>query len=127
MSEIHELARDLGNLPGELISKVEKVMPATGMAMKKRMQADLMESQHFKQIASSVSYEVKNQSFAGDAAIQVEIGIEMGRGESAGLNHVAYFGTSVSGGGTVSDPVVPMRLEAPKFFGFMEMAAEGLL
>lgn len=127
MNEIHELARDLGQVPGKLARNVEKVIPKTGLEMKKRMQADLRKSTHFKQVAKSVDYDVKRLGFGGDSVIQAEIGPNKNRDTSASLAGIAYFGSSKAGGGTVPDPVVPMRLEAPKFFGFMEMAAEGLL
>lgn len=127
MSEIYELARDLGKIPETLTRNVSKVIPKTGMAMKKRMQKDFKSSKHFRQVAESVSYEVKEHSFGGSGVIQVEVGVDMQRGSAPGLNHIAYFGDSRGGGGTVPDPVVPMRLEAPVFFGFMEMASEGLL
>lgn len=123
MNEIHELARDLGQVPGKLARNVEKVIPKTGLEMKKRMQADFRKSKHFKQVAKSVDYEVMR----ADGSISAAIGPNKDRDSSAPLAGIAYFGSSKAGGGTVPDPVVPMRLEAPKFFGFMEMAAEGLL
>lgn len=125
--QIHELARDLGKLPDRFTKKVEAIMPKTGLAMKNRMQADLKASEHFAPVARSVDYEVKSLGFGGDAVIQMEVGPNAERTASAALAGVAYFGTSHGGGGTVPDPVVPMRLEAPVFFGFMEMATEGLL
>ena len=124
---IHELARDLGKLPDRLVKKVENVIPKTGQAMKKRMQSDFRGSKSFKQVAQSIDYEVKRLGFGDNAVIQVEIGPNAERSASAALAGIAYFGTSRPGGATVPDPVVPMRLEAPLFYGFMEMAAEGLL
>lgn len=126
-AEIHALARDLGLLPSKLVRKVEAVVPKTGLAMKKRMQADFRSSEHFKPVARSVDYEVIRGGFGGDSVIKVEVGPNKERASSASLANIAYFGSSRSGGATVPDPVVPMRLEAPVFFGFMEMATEGLL
>lgn len=125
--ELYALARDLGKVPTNLVRNVEKVVPKTGLAMKKRMQADFRSSQHFKQVAQSVDYDVKRLGFGDSATIQVEVGPNKHRNTSASLAGIAYFGSSKAGGATVPDPVVPMRLEAPVFFGFMEMAAEGLL
>lgn len=127
MDDIRALELDLGQVPAKLAANVVKVIPKTGLAMKKRMQADFRQSTYFKQIAKSVDYDVKRLGFGGDAVIQVEVGPNKSRDTSASLAGIAYFGSSRSGGATVPDPVVPMRLEAPVFFGFMEMAAEGLL
>lgn len=126
-NEINDLARDFGQVPAKLANNITKIVPRTGLAMKKRMQADFRASKAFKPVAQSVDYEVTRFGFGGDASIQVEIGVNMERGIAPGLNHIAYFGDSKGGGATVPDPVVPMRLEAPVFYGFMEMAAEGLL
>lgn len=137
MDDIRALERDLGQVPARLAANVVKVIPKTGLAMKKRMQADLRTSNSFKQVALSVNYDVKKLGFGDDAVIQVEIGpdksLKVGTSKRGGprtpgnLANLAYFGGANGGGGTVPDPVVPMRLEAPVFFGFMEMAAEGLL
>lgn len=124
---IYELARDLGKVPTNLVRNIEKVVPKTGLTMKKRMQADFRSSKHFKQVARSVDYDVKRLGFGDSATIQVEVGPNKNRDTSASLAGIAYFGSSKAGGATVPDPTVPMRLEAPLFFGFMEMAAEGLL
>lgn len=126
-SELRQLARDFGQVSPKVVKKVQAIMPKTGMEMKKRMQADLKGSAHFKQVAQSVDYEVKTFGFGGDGVIQVEVGVNMDRGPAPGLNHIAYFGDSRGGGGTVPDPIVPMRLEEPVFLGFMQMAVEGLL
>lgn len=124
--EIHALARDLGKVPDKLVSKITKIMPNTGLAMKQRMIKDLQGSSSFRPAARSVDYDVKTLGFGGDTVIQVEVGPNVARAAAGALENIAYFGTSM-GGGTVPDPVVPMRLEAPVFFGFMEMATDGLL
>lgn len=126
-SELRKLAHDFGLVGPKVAAKIKPIMGKTGLAMKKRMQADLKGSAHFKQIAQSVDYDVKSFGAFGSGMIQVEIGVSMDRGSAPGLNHIAYYGDSRGGGGTVPDPIVPMRLEEPVFLGFLEMAVEGLL
>lgn len=126
-SELRQLARDFGQVSPKVVKKVQAIMPKTGLAMKKRMQADFRGSAHFKQVAQSVDYDVKVLGFGGDGVIQVEVGPNAARSSSAALAGIAYFGTSKGGGASVPDPIVPMRLEEPIFLGFLEMAVEGLL
>lgn len=122
-SEIHSLARDFGRVSPQVVRKVEAIMPKTGLAMKKRMQADFRASAHFKQVAQSVDYDVKTSS----GGIQVEVGPNAARSPSAALAGIAYFGTSKGGGATVPDPRVPMAAEEAVFMRFLEAAVEGLL
>ena len=125
--ELRSLAHDFGLVAPKVAAKVKPIMAKTGVQMKKRLQADLRRSPHFKQIAASVDYEVKTFGFGGDGVIQMEVGVNPDRGSAPGLNHIAYFGDSRGGGGTVNDPIVAMRLEEPVFLGFLQMATEGLL
>lgn len=126
-SELRQLARDFGQVSPKVVKKVQAIMPKTGLAMKKRMQADFRGSAHFKQVAQSVDYDVKVLGFGGDGVIQVEVGPNAARSSSAALAGIAYFGTSKGGGASVPDPIVAMRLEEPVLLGFLEMAVEGLL
>lgn len=124
-SEMDKLAHDMGLIPGKLVKKIKPIMSKTGLQVKNQMRKDARGSRHFKQIAPTIGYDVKEFGFDGDGVIQVEIGPSTGGAGS--LAGIAYFGTSRPGGGTVRDPAVVMRLEEPKFLGFLEMAAEGLL
>lgn len=125
--ELRALARDFGQVSPKLVKKIKPIMNKTGLAMKKRMQADLRSSQHFKQVARSVDYDLKELGFGGDSVIQVEVGPNRSRDPSASLAGIAYFGTSKAGGATVPDPEIPMRLEESIMVGFLEKAAEDLL
>lgn len=122
-SEVRKLAHDFGLVAPKVASKVKPIMAKTGLAMKKRMQADFRGSAHFKQVAASVDYDVR---LSGDS-VEVEIGPNAARSKAAPLAGIAYFGTSRGGGASVPDPIVPMRLEEPILLGFLEMAVEGLL
>lgn len=126
-SELRKLAHDFGLVAPKVANKVKPIMAKTGLAMKKRMQADFRGSAHFKQVAASVDYDVKVLGLGGDGVIQVEVGPNAARSSSAALAGIAYFGTSKGGGASVPDPIVPMRLEEPILLGFLEMAVEGLL
>jgi hypothetical protein len=126
-AEIRQLAKDFGKVSPKVVKRVQAIMPKTGLAMKKRLQADLRASSSFKAAARSVDYDVKMQGFGGDGLIQVEVGPNAARSPAAALAGIAYFGGSLGGGGTVPDPIVAMRLEESVFLGFLEMAVEGIL
>ncbi|WP_372699416.1 hypothetical protein [Arthrobacter sp. JSM 101049] len=126
-SEITELVHDMGLAPAKLARKIKPIMAKTGLATKRRLQADLRASPHFKPAARSIDYDVKTFGFDGTGIIQVEVGPNAQRDTTAALAGLAYFGGSNGGGGTVADPVVAMRQEEPILLGFLEMATEGLL
>jgi hypothetical protein len=126
-SELETLAYDIGLIPEKLTGKVKPIVAKTALEVKKRMQRDLRDSKHFKQVASAVDYELKVQEFGGDASIEAEIGTSRSRSPSASLAGIAYFGTSKPGGATVRDPYLALLDEKPAFIGFLTMAQEGLL
>jgi len=126
-SDLDKLAHDFGLVPAKVAKRVKPIMAKTGLAMKKRMQADFKASTHFKGVATSVDYDVKTFGFDGTGIIQVEVGPNAERGSGAPLAGIAYFGGSNGGGGTVPDPIVPMRLEEPLLIGFLQMAVEDIL
>jgi len=126
-SDLTELVHDFGEVPGRLAGKVKPIMAKTGLATKKRMQADARASKHFKGLAQSIDYDVRTFGFDGIGVIQVEVGANPDRSPAFALNDIAYFGGSNGGGGTVADPVVAMRQEEPILLGFLQMAVEDLL
>jgi hypothetical protein len=101
------------------------VVAKSALNTKKIMQADAKKSLHFKQIASTISYDLNVHEFGGDGVIEAEIGPS--GGGSASLAGIAYFGTSRPGGGTVRNPEDAMLEEAPNFFEYAFKATEGLL
>jgi hypothetical protein len=92
---------------------------------KKVMQKDARSSRHFKQLARTISYDIKVNSFGGDGVIEGEVGPS--GGGSASLAGIAYFGTSRPGGGTVRNPEDAMLEEAANFYEYAFKATEGLL
>ncbi len=141
VEDLEGLIRDFGQVPVKVAKRVTKIMPKTGLAIKKRMQADMRASSSFKQVARTIDYDVNVYNGFGTEAIEVEIGPNASRGggasiagmgslsggSAASLAGLAYFGGSNGGGGTVTDPRVAMRLEEPIFLGFLQMAVEDLL
>lgn len=126
--EIHQLAVDIGKIPHAMSKKVQPIMFKTGMVMKKVMVADVKKSHHFRGkrapgLDASIDFDVKFSA----GHWEMEVGPNADRAPAAALAGIAYFGGSNGGGGTVTDPTVRMREEAPKFFGFMEELTEGLL
>lgn len=122
-----ELIVDFGRAPQEVAAKLPRIMSKSGLQVKRRLQENYRRSPHFKQVARSVDYDVKRFGFAGLNVIQVEIGPNAHRDPSAALAGIAHFGGSNGGGGTVPDPVVPMRLEEPILVGYVEAMLRGVL
>jgi hypothetical protein len=124
-SELDALARDLTKIPAAMVPKIKGVVAKSALNTKNIMRKDLRGHKHFKQIAPTISYDLKVHSFAGDGVIEAEVGPTPGGGGS--LAGIAYFGTSRPGGGTVRNPEDAMLEEAPNFYEFTFKATEGLL
>lgn len=124
-SDLDALARDFTKIPADMVPKVKGVVAKSAVNTKKIMQADARGSRHFKQVARTINYDLKEHSFAGDGVIEAEIGPS--GGGSASLAGIAYFGTSKPGGGTLRNPEDAMLEEAPNFYEFAFRATEGLL
>ena len=124
-SDLDALARDFLKIPGEMVPKIKGVVAKSALNTKKIMQADAKRSRHFGQLARTISYDIKEHSFAGDGVIEAEIG--PAGGGAASLAGLAYFGSSKPGGGTVRNPEAAMLEEAPNFYEFTFRATEGLL
>ena len=124
-SQLDALARDLTKIPAAMVPKLKGVVAKSALNTKNIMRKDLRGHKHFKQIAPTISYDLKVHSFAGDGVIEAEVGPTPGGGGS--LAGIAYFGTSKPGGGTLRDPVDAMLEEAPNFYEFAFKATEGLL
>lgn len=120
-SDLDALARDFGRIPAAMIPKMRGVVAKSALNTKNIMRKDARKSRHFKQIAPTISYDLK---VSGDV-IEAEIGPS--GGGSASLAGIAYFGTSKPGGGTVRNPEDAMLEEAPNFYEFAFKATEGLL
>jgi hypothetical protein len=124
-SELDDLARDLTKIPADMVPKIKGVVAKSALNTKNIMRSDARSSRHFKQLAPTISYDLKVHSFGGDGVIEAEIGPS--GGGSASLAGIAYFGTSKAGGATVRNPEDAMLEEAPNFYEFAFKATEGLL
>ena len=124
-SELDALARDLTKIPAAMVPKLRGVVAKSALNTKNIMRKDARSSRHFKQIAPTISFDIKVNSFAGDGVIEAEIGPTPGGAGS--LAGIAYFGTSKPGGGTVRNPEDAMLEEAPNFYEYAFRATEGLL
>lgn len=126
-SELDDLSRAFRAIPALMVPKLQAVVAKSALNTKKIMQKDARSSRHFKQLAPTIDYDLKVHVFAGDGVIEAEIGPSPGRGGSASLAGIAYFGTSKPGGGTVRNPEDAMLEEAPNFYEYAFKATEGLL
>lgn len=124
-SDLDALARDLTKIPALMVPKMRGVVAKSALNTKNLMRADANKSRHFKQLARTISYDLKVHEFAGDGVIEAEIGPS--GGGAASLAGIAYFGTSKPGGGTVRNPEDAMLEEAPNFYEFAFKLTEGLL
>ena len=105
--ELAALARNLGDVGGDVVDEVRKVMKKGAQNMKDEMVADVQGSPHFKGMAGSISYD---EVGAGDA-IEFEVGPDKGRRGGA-LGNIYYFGTSRGGGSGDIDK--PIASESPR-------------
>ena len=112
-------------VPARMVPKLKGVVAKSAVNTKKIMQADVRKSRHFKQMAPTISYDLKVHEFSGDGVIEAEIG--PAGGGAASLAGIAYFGTSKPGGGTVRNPEDAMLEEAPNFYEYAFKATEDLL
>jgi hypothetical protein len=119
------LARSFRAIPALMVPKIKPVVVRSALNTKKVMQKDARSSRHFKQLARTISYDIKVNSFGGDGVIEGEVGPS--GGGAASLAGIAYFGTSRPGGGTVRNPEDAMLEEAANFYEYAFKATEGLL
>lgn len=124
-SDLDGLARSFRKIPAEMVPKLKGVVTKSALNTKNIMRKDAAGSKHFKQLARTISYDIKVNSFGGDGVIEGEVGPS--GGGAASLAGIAYFGTSRPGGGTLRKPEDAMLEEAPNFYEFAFQATEGLL
>lgn len=124
-SDLDGLTRSFRAIPALMVPKMRGVVAKSALNTKNIMRKDAQGSQHFKQLAPTISYDLKVHGFGGDGVIEAEIGPS--GGGAASLAGIAYFGTSRPGGGTVRNPEDAMLEEAPNFYEFAFRATEGLL
>lgn len=113
-SELRTFTADLRAVPEWATRHAIPIVKRGAQNIKDEIAGNFKSSTHFKQLASSVTYDIHTGSFAGDGVIEAEIGPRHGGGEPGNLANVAIFGTS-RGGGTVPDPQIALEREIPKF------------
>lgn len=104
-SDFHQLADDLRAAADGLEAKLKPVVAKGALNIKTAMQADMAESGHFGQAASSISYDQNG--------LEAEIGPT--KGSPGSIANIAYFGGAHGGGGSVRDPMEAGLDELPKF------------
>jgi len=124
-SELDGLARAFRGIPAIMVPKLRGVVARSALNTKNAMRKDAQSSRHFKQLAPTISYDLKVHEFGGDGVIEAEIGPTPGG--SGSLAGIAYYGTSRPGGGTVRNPEDAMLEEAANFYEYAFKATEGLL
>lgn len=122
-SQITKLAADLTRSGQTLPQKVRPVVQKGAVNVKAAMREDFKGSTHFAQVARSITYDSRE----GATFAEAEIG-PVTAGQTVGdLAHIAYFGGSPSGGGSVRDPQEALDDEAPKFEKALLDLFEGIL
>ena len=124
-SELDGLARAFRAIPALMVPKLKGVVAKSALNTKNAMRKDAQSSRHFKQLAPTISYDLKVHTFGGDGVIEAEVGPTPGG--SGSLAGIAYYGTSRPGGGTVRNPEDAMLEEAANFYEYAFKATEGLL
>lgn len=102
---------DLVAAADELLDKVKPVVARGALNIKMSMQDDMKQSEHFKQVARSITYDVSQ----GQGWVEAEIGPKTAGQVVGDLAHLAYFGGAHGGGGTVRDPQGALDDEADNF------------
>jgi hypothetical protein len=109
-SELHDLARDLGTVPQRALPEVKKVVSKGALNVKNQIRKDFKESSSFDHIFL-VNYNLN----VDDTGVEAEIAPYI---ESEGFKNlvgIAINGGAQGGGGTVTDPLVALRAEEPRF------------
>lgn len=120
-SEFRRLASDLRREGATLPQKVRSVVQKGALNVKNGQNADLDASGSFSQVRSSF-----DTKFGRDFA-EAEIGPKTSGQVVGDLYHIAVFGGSPAGGGSVRDPQEVLDEEGPRFENAMLELVDGLL
>lgn len=122
VSELRQLAVDLGRASGRADDQVRRVIQKAALNIKKDLQSEATDTTHFTGVASSVTYE----TFEADGGWVAEIGPEIGKGQGS-LAWIAYEGHATTGP-TFPDPSGALEREAEAFRAYLaEAVADDLL
>lgn len=122
-SQLRAFAADLRAAPDKVTRGVPGVVKKGANNIKRTMQADFRESPSFGHIARTISYDVTVDAGGAEA----EVGPDKSRGGGAKLAHIAYWGGSRGGGGTVQDPLGALAIEVPEFENALGALLDGVL
>lgn len=123
-SDFTALARDLtAAASADLVGQVGDVVNTGALRIKEGMRYDLLESKHFHPVADDVNYDLDRFT----EHVRAEIGPQSAGQRVGDLAHIAYFGGSHGGGGTVRDPEYWIESEAPAIEKHVGDILEGLL
>src|SRR5690349_19622219 len=85
-----KLARDLKRAGDTLPQRIRPVVQKGALNVKNGMRDDMRQSRHFRQVATSITYESRDTRSAAEAVVGPETA-----GQVVGdLAHLAYFGGS---------------------------------
>lgn len=118
---LREFAAAIDAEASQIAADVRKASMDAGVRLKNSMRKQLRARPHFKKAALDVDFDVIERN----DEIEIEVGpsIGRGRGHAGGLAHIAYFGGSNGGGGTVRDPQLDLDEEEPRFLTALEELA----
>lgn len=126
-SELAAAAADFRLDASAVLDAAAPVFSKAGLEIKKRMAADFAQSQHFHQLAPTVTYDTKRTR----NSLEVEVGVDPAKGVAGGrpgpLENIAYFGGANGGGGTIPDPIVHLEAEMGPLEKFTGDVIEKLL
>lgn len=114
MSELRTFGKEIEATAATKPRKVRSVVSKGLLNIKNDMRAQAEKSRSFKQIASTISYELRGGGDLGSTVIEGEVGPATAF-RAARIENIAYFGSSRAGGGTVEDPRAAGEREAPRF------------
>ena len=116
VAELRQFSANLGRVAGSAVRDVDEVLKKGVQNIKNEMQADVSGSEHFKGMASSISYE----SFYLPGRARWIVGPDKSRRGGA-LGNIYYFGTSRGGGSGDIDK--PLRSEEPRTMSALDALA----
>lgn len=111
LSDLTDFGDHLVASVDDLLDAVKPVVAKGALNVKTSMREQMEQSEHFAQVAPSITYDTRE----GATWVEAEIGPKTAGQVVGDLAHLAYFGGAHGGGGTVRDPQVDLDEEEPKF------------
>ena len=114
--QVRAFAQTLERKSNKTPRQARGVVSKGALNIKNAWQADAAKSRHFKQVAPTISYDMRASGSIDSLFVEAEIGPNK-RFRAARLANIYIFGTS-RGGGTGTDPMKFVRDELPSFEKF---------